>query len=122
MGSRFQCGLDRVEAHLEAVKRSLDSFEARMESMEDHIHSMETHIDSMESRIATLEIGLTALGSTNEAHHQKLFSRLDRIEVDLKKFVALVNDTILHYADEMDSVRDRLDILENEVGIPQRSE
>ncbi len=129
MGSRFQGGLDRLEVHLEDFKKRFDSLEARMDSLEGRLDSLEARMDSLEdrmdsleSRMISLKVALVAIESKHEAHHHQFLRRLDQIDGDLKRFVGLVNDTILHYADEMDSVRQRLDILEKRVGILPASE
>jgi hypothetical protein len=42
---------------------------------------------------------------------------LSQIDADLKKFAPLVNEALLHYADEMDRVRARLTRVEHRLGI-----
>jgi len=108
MGARLEKRLDSIEARMGAIEVRMGAIEARMDSIEARMDSLEARMDSLESR--------------NEADHQRLFRRFDQIDADLKRFVGVVNDAILHYAEETDTVRDRLDILEKAVGIPPRSE
>jgi chromosome segregation ATPase len=136
MGSRLQKGLDSLDARMGAIEARMDSLEARMDSLEARMDSLEGRMDSIEARMDSLEgrvdsveacmhsleARMDSLESRNAADHQRLFRRFDQIDADLKRFVVIVNDAILHYADETDSVRDRLDILEKEVGIPPRPE
>ena len=122
MRSQFRQGVDGLTAHMKDFEKRLDSLESHMGSLERHMDSVVSHIDSLESRMASLKLGLDAREPKNEAHLQRIHGGLERIDGDLKKFAALVNDTVLHYADEMDSVRERLDSLEREVGFLTPSE
>ncbi|MFH1112311.1 MAG: hypothetical protein V1792_00180 [Pseudomonadota bacterium] len=115
MGARLEKRLDSLEARMESLETRMESLETRLETIETRLETIDARLDSLEARIDSLE-------SRNEADHKRLFKRFDQIDADLKRFVGIVNDAILHYADEMDSVRERLDILEKTVGISPRSE
>jgi hypothetical protein len=71
--------------------------------------------DALEGRIERLE-------TRNEKERRELFSRIDTLDSDLKKFSPVVNEAIPHLADEMDKVRDRPDNIETELGIVYPSE
>jgi methyl-accepting chemotaxis protein len=79
--------------------------------------SFEARMDALEARMDRLEGRMDALEKTNEVQHRELFSRLSQIDADLKKFAPLVNEALLHYADEMDRVRARLTRVEHRLGI-----
>jgi len=99
-----------VEARFDALEKRMGSLEARMDSLEARMDSLEARMDSLGARIDTLE-------ARTEARFKEVFRRLEQLGSDLKKFASVVNETILHYADEMDTVRDRLSVIENKIGI-----
>jgi uncharacterized protein YdcH (DUF465 family) len=72
-------------------------------------------MDKIESRLDVVEDALSSLVKSNAEHHKQLFHRFDQLDADLKRFAGIVNDTMLHYADEMDTVRARLDAIENKI-------
>jgi hypothetical protein len=76
----------------------------------------------LQGRIDVLEPRIDSADERNEQRFEELFRRFNTMDADLKKFAGIVNQTILHYADEMDMVRDRLGNIESKIGIPYRSE
>lgn len=113
-----EAGLENLGNRMESLEGRMASFEGRMESLEGRMDALETRMDSLEGRMDSLEARMAA----NEAQHKQLFGCFEQLDSDIRKFVGIANETILHYADEMDSVRDRLDKLENKVGIPALSD
>ena len=80
------------------------AFEASFDSIDAHLESAGTHLSSFGERLDVVE------GRMSE-----LFRRFSQIDSDLKRFASLVNETILHYAEEMDRVRERLESVESRV-------
>lgn len=115
MRSQFETRFDAVLVRLNRLESHMESIEAGMDSVEVRSDTMAAHLESLHSRIGVNEM-------RNEALHQMLLERFDTLDVRFKEFAGLVNETILHYAEEMDSVRDRLQTLESRVGIPATSE
>ena len=105
------------DARFDALEKRMGSLEARMESLESRMDSLEARMDSLESRMGALEVRFDTLEAWTEARFKAVFRRLDQLGSDLKKFASVVNEAILHYADEMDTVRDRLSVIENKIGI-----
>jgi archaellum component FlaC len=87
------------------------AFEARFDSLDAHLESAGTHLSSFGERLDVVE------GRMSE-----LFRRFSQIDSDLKRFASLVNETILHYAEEMDRVRERLESVESRVEMSSASD
>lgn len=105
------------DARFDALEKRMGALEARMDSLERRMDSLEARMDSLEARMDSLETRFDILEARTEARFKQVFRRLDQLGSDLKKFASVVNETILHYADEMDTVRDRLSVIENKIGI-----
>ena len=142
----IEARIGAVESRMDAIETRMDAFEVRMNSLETRMESLEkrdaalenrmvlveqsllrletkvdslqTQVDFIHGRIDNLEVKLDSMDERNEAHHQDLFRCFSLIESDLKKFASVANEAILHYADEMDSVREQVLIIEDKVGIP----
>ena len=91
------------------------SFEARFDTLQKRFERVEKGLDHVEVRLDSLD-----------AKTGKRFNRLEQnfqsLTSDVKKFVSLVNDSVLHYANEMDRVRDRLDAVETKLTLPRLSD
>ena len=99
--------MDALEARMDAVEARMDGLEGRMDGLEARMDGSEARMDAMEKR--------------NEEQHKVLFRRFDQLDGHLKKFASIVND-VAAYAEEMDSVRGRLDVIESKQGISYPSE
>ena len=75
------------------------------------MEALEGRMDALEARVGAVERRL-----------DKLENRVEIIHHDLRKFASVVNETVLHYAEEMDSVRDRLSSIESKLGPTPPSE
>jgi chromosome segregation ATPase len=113
MRSDFEKRFDGVEVRLENLENRMVSLDRGLMGLDGRMDALETRMDSFEGRMESLEARMAA----NREQHNQLLERLEQIDSDLKKFVGLVNETILLYAEEMDTVRDRLDKLEDKMGI-----
>ncbi len=91
------------------------SFEARFDGIERRLDKLEARMDRLEGRFDSLE-------AHNVKQHAELLEFINEVHSDLKKFASIANETILHYADEMDKVRGRLNVIEDRLGIPPCTE
>ncbi|MEW6531625.1 MAG: hypothetical protein AB1473_12360 [Thermodesulfobacteriota bacterium] len=107
-----------VRTSLEALDARVAALETRIESLDTRIESLETRVGNLESRVGSLETRIERL----ERRFDKLENRVEIIHHDLRKFASVVNETVLHYAEEMDSVRDRLSSIESKLGPTPPSE
>jgi hypothetical protein len=86
--------------------RSMRSgFDARFDSVDTLMEAVDARLLGFDGRLRSIE-----------AHINELFRRFNQIDTDLKRFATLVNEAVLHYAGEMDRVRDRLEVLETRLG------
>ncbi len=141
--SRLENRMESLEARMDALEARIDAIEKRMDSLERRTTAAEKRGDDVDltlkqlertindlvgesnalvGRIDSLEMRTDAIDEKNEARYQALLRRFNAIDADLKKFASVTNDAILHYAGEMDTVRDRLNIIETKFGIPYPSE
>jgi hypothetical protein len=96
-----------------------DSFERRFDILETRAASLERRLDSFEAGMGDLEGRIGTIDDRNEQHFQELCARFGALDTDLRKFASITQRAILHYADEMDKVRDRLGYIEDKLQIPQ---
>ena len=90
-----------------------DEMRTMRSGSEARFDALDAVLESVEARMEGLDIRMRAI----ESHMSDLFRRFNQIDTDLKKFAGLANETILHYAGEMDSVRGRLEEVEGRLGI-----
>ena len=90
-------------------------FEIRFDVLEKRFERVTERLDNIEER-------LVAVDGNIEKRFNRLEKFLQSLTTDVKKFVSLVNDSVLHYAEEMDRVRDRLDIVETKPSLPHPSD
>jgi len=100
------------------IRSMRSAFEARFEALETRVAALETRIERLETRVERLETRVESL----ERRFDKLEKRVEIIHHDLRKFASVVNETVLHYAEEMDNVRDRLSSIESKLGPTTPSE
>jgi chromosome segregation ATPase len=150
MRSSFQLRFDALEARSEGLESRMESLEVRIDSIEKRMSAIDRRLDSPEGPLVLLERStsrvegkidrlqrsmedqserLNGLESRMESKERlsqdqskQLHRRIDSLEADLKKFALLVNETVLHYAGEMDTVRDRLNVIDSKIGISFQSE
>ena len=141
--SRLEDRMDALEARMDALEARMDSLEKRMDSLEKRataaerrgddvdltLKRLERKIDDLASdteflrgRIDSLEVHTDAIDEKNEDRFQELLRRFNILDGDLKKFASVTNEAILHYAGEMDTVRERLNIVETKLGSPYHSD
>jgi chromosome segregation ATPase len=139
----LEARMEGIEARMSATESRMDSPETRMESLEKRdsslekrmglieqsilrveskVDSLRTQADFFQGRIDNLEIKLDSMDARNETHHQDLFRRFTLMDSDLKKFASVANEAILHYAGEMDSVREQVLFIEDKLAIAHPSE
>jgi chromosome segregation ATPase len=106
------------EVALEILTQLREEIRAMRASLETGIDSLRTQVDFLQRRIEHFEVKLDSLDERNETRIQDLFHRFGVLDSDLKKFASVANEAILHYAGEMDSVRDRVLYIESKLGIP----
>lgn len=99
------------EGGLLPVEQSLLRLEAK-------IDALQIQVDFMQGRLDNIEVKLDSSDERNESHHRELFQRFNLVDSDLKRFASVANDTILHYAGEVDSVRERVLVIETKLEIP----
>ena len=128
--------LERYVKRMEELERRMETLEKRMVSGEERsgfveqtvaalkedVRALRVAIDFAGGKLDALEARIDAADQRNETQHQELFRRFTGVEGDLKAFVKVVNDVVLHYADEMDTLRNRMALVENQVGISYSSE
>ena len=95
---------DEMRAMRDSFERRFDALEARLDRIEARLDRLEATIDRIAGRVGSLE-------------KQDLAKRFNQIDADLKKFASVANNAILHYAGEMDTVRERLQVIESKLGI-----
>ena len=150
MRGSFQSRFDALEARSEGLESRMEALEVRIDSLEKRLSAMDRRFDSPEGALALLERStsrvdgkidrlqrgleawferLNALESRTESgerwrrdQSKELHRRFDSLEADLKKFALLVNEMVLHYAEEMDTVRDHLNVIDSKIGISFQSE
>ena len=110
------------EARFDGIERRLDKLDDRMAKLEDRMDRLEARMDRLEARMDRLEARFDALEAHNSKQHGELLAFINEVHSDLKKFASIANETILHYADEMDKVRGRLNVIEDRLGIPHGPE
>lgn len=103
---------------LEILTQLREEMRAMRTSLEAGIDSLQTQVDFFQRKIEHFEAKLDSIEERNETRNQDLFRRFGLLESDLKKFASVANEAILHYAGEMDSVRDRVLYIESKLGIP----
>lgn len=86
----------------EEMRSMRSGFDARFDSVDALMESIDTRMLGFDARLRSIE-----------AHLSELFRRFNQIDTDLKRFSGVVNEAVLHYAEEMDRVRDRLEVLES---------
>jgi len=82
------------------------------------IDLLQTQVDFLQGRIDAMEVRLDSLDDRADERFQELLGRFGSLDADLKKFASVSNAAILHYADEMDKVRDRVTRLETNLPVP----
>lgn len=146
----FDARMEAMEARMDSIEIRMNSLERRLEGLEKRMAVLENRMDAIEEGASALELTVAdlrkaieflrttvdyqagqwealearidAMGERSDTHHQELFRRFSLVEGDLKDFAKVVNDAVLHYADEMDKVRDRLSEAEDRMGISYSSE
>lgn len=104
--SRDQDVTTQILMQIRDEMRSMRSgFDARFDSVDALVESVEARLLGFDARLRSIE-----------SHISELFRRFNQIDTDLKRFSGLVNEAVLHYAGEMDRVRDRLEVLESRLG------
>ncbi len=110
------------EIRFDGIEQRLDKLEDRMDRLERRIEEIEVRMDRLEARMDRLEGRFDALEAQNSKQHGELLAFINEVHSDLKKFASIANETILHYAEEMDKVRGRLNAVEDSLGIPHGPE
>ncbi len=120
----FEARMESIESRMDALEKRVESVDKRMtlveqivRRLEGKVDAMQVQIDFLQGSVDTLEVRIDSLDERNETRSQDLFKRFNQIDADLKKFVTVVNNAILHYAGEMDTVRERLQVTEIKLGI-----
>ena len=127
----IEARMEGIEGRLQAIEKRMDSLEKRIDSvekrvtlveqtllrLESKVDALQVQMDFLQGRIDALEVQIDALDGRNEVRFEELFKRFNQIDADLKKFASVVNNAILHYAGEMDTVRERLQVTESKLGI-----
>jgi SMC interacting uncharacterized protein involved in chromosome segregation len=111
-----------VEKRAESLERQMAELREEIGQVHERIDGLGTQVDFLAGKVEALEVRIEDQEKRNEKQHQELFSRFSTMDSDLKTFASLVNETVLHYAEEMDTVRDRLDNIETKSGITFRSD
>jgi len=114
--------LDKLDDRMAKLEDRMDRLEARMDRLEARMDELEARMDRLEARMDRLEARFDALEAHNSKQHGELLAFINEVHSDLKKFASIANETILHYADEMDKVRGRLNVIEDRLGIPHGPE
>ncbi|MBI5248997.1 MAG: hypothetical protein HY912_05830 [Desulfomonile tiedjei] len=150
MKASFERRFDTLEARMGAIEGRDSGTEARMDTprirvdspdkrdslsaaglarleqllvrLEAKIDALQVQVDFIHGRIDNLEVKLDSMEERGEAHYQGLSRGFNLMDSDFKKFVSVANQAILHYAGEMDSVRERVLVIEAQLGIPHPSE
>ncbi|MEJ2716483.1 MAG: hypothetical protein P8182_05000 [Deltaproteobacteria bacterium] len=107
--------LDSPEGPLALMERSTNRIEGKIDRLQRSMDTQSERLDGLESRIVTGE-------RWNRDESKQLHGHIDSLAADLKKFASLVNETVLHYAGEMDTVRDRLSVIDSKIGISFQAE
>jgi len=115
MRASFETRFDAIEARFDGLESHMQGFEARMDAFEARMEAFDARMEAFEARLDSFE-------DKNEVHHQELFRRFGIVDSDLKRFAGIANEAILHYADEMDSVRDRVVSIERKLDIAPASD
>ena len=75
------------------------SFEERFDRLEHAVERLEARFDALEARMKLME------------------KRLEPMDSNLKKFTGIANEALVHFGEEFDRVRDRLEVVEDKLGI-----
>ena len=113
--SAIDLRLDSPEGPLALLERSTSRVEGKIDRLQRSIDDQSERLDGVESRMESSD-------RWSRDQSKQLHRRIDSLEADLKKFASLVNETVLHYAGEMDTVRDRLNIIDSKIGISFQAE
>lgn len=108
----LDCRLAALEGRMAGLRDRMESLEGRMDGLDARMDSLEVRMDGMEDRISALESRIEEMEATAGKYYEEQSKRTETAHSDLKRFAAIVNETILHYAGEMDRVRQRLDTIE----------
>jgi len=88
---------------VQGVERTLVVVAERVETIERRVDGLAEWGLSIEQRIDDLQ--------------DQMLHRFDLLETDLKRFTGIVNEALVHFGEEFDRVRDRLDLVEDKLGI-----
>lgn len=108
---------DEMQALRSSVESRFDMIDSRLEGLDTYARGIAGKMGAFQARMEALESLIDSMDQKSDVKHRELFRRLESIDGDLKKFAGIVNETVLHYAEEMDSVRDRLHAVEQNVGV-----
>jgi methyl-accepting chemotaxis protein len=90
------------------LKRMSSAFDNRFERLESLLNVVDQRLDSVERQISdvarAVEINIESV--------RNISNSVDNMDTDLKRFAKVANETALHYSEEIDKLRDRIDVLE----------
>jgi chromosome segregation ATPase len=104
--------IDLLGERIGGIKAQGSRIEQNGVQLTGKIDLLQTQVDFLQGRIDVMEVRLDSLDDRADERFQELLSRFGSLDVDLKRFASVSNAAILHYADEMDKVRDRVTRLE----------
>jgi len=109
--------MDVLERRMDALEKRMDAVEKQMARLSENMKSVHDEMGELTGIVRALESQVESLEGRHEDRIDALFVRFETIDKDLKKFVMVVNEAVLHYAEEMDTIRDRVGAAENKLGM-----
>ncbi len=114
--------MSSLESRMSSLETSMANLEQTVLRLDQKVDALQDDVNYLKGRMDALEVRVDSIEEKSEARHQELLRRFNILDADLKKFASVTNEAILHYAGEMDTVRDRLNIIETKLGIPYHSD
>jgi predicted nucleic acid-binding Zn-ribbon protein len=99
---------DRLQQITEDLERISELMDRRFQGLESGLEGLDRRMDNIDERIA----GLLQVSEKSLEGLRALTATVSKIEKDLKQFASIANETALHYSDEIQNLRQRLDALE----------